>query len=85
MTDVSGQADVAFRFPFSDGITEILFNARDYELVGYVRNGIETVMTKQVVVSGPAAVRPARPIQAAARGYQGADQRRTLCPSVGNS
>jgi len=53
VTDVTGQADIAFRFPFTDGISEILFNASTYELVGYVRSGIETVMTRQVVVTGP--------------------------------
>jgi hypothetical protein len=53
VTDVTGQADVAFRFPFTDGITEILFNARTYELVGYVRGGSETVITKEVNVTGP--------------------------------
>jgi hypothetical protein len=58
VTDVTGQADVAFRFPFSDGVTEILLNASTYQLVGYVRGGVETVITKEVTVSGPGSVTP---------------------------
>lgn len=58
VTDVTGQADLAFRFPFTDGITEILFNASTYALVGYVRDGIETVITKEVPVTGPGSVKP---------------------------
>jgi len=50
---VAGQADVAFRFPFTSGVTEILLNARTYQLVGYVRDGAETVITKEEVVSRP--------------------------------
>jgi hypothetical protein len=53
VTDVTGQADVAFRFPFTDGVTEILLNASTHQFVGYVRGGIETVITKEVTVSGP--------------------------------
>jgi hypothetical protein len=56
---VTGQADVAFRFPFTDGITEILFNASTYQFAGYVRDGIETVITKEVTVSGPGSLTPA--------------------------
>jgi hypothetical protein len=59
VTDVTGQADVAFRFPFTDGITEILLNARTYQVTGYVRNGVETIITKEVIVSGPGRVTPA--------------------------
>ena len=58
VTDVTGQADLAFRFPFTDGVTEILFNASTYQFVGYVRNGIETVITKEVTVSGPGSLTP---------------------------
>ncbi|HEV2255454.1 MAG TPA: hypothetical protein VGS06_19950 [Streptosporangiaceae bacterium] len=58
VTDVTGQADVAFRFPFTDGITEILFNASTYQFAGYVRGGIETVITKEVTVSGPGSLTP---------------------------
>jgi len=55
---VTGQADVAFRFPFSDGVTEILLNASTHQLVGYVRGGGETVITKEVTVSGPGSSTP---------------------------
>jgi hypothetical protein len=58
VTDVSGQADVAFRFPFTDGITEILLNASTHRFVGYVRDGAETVITKEVTVSGPGSLTP---------------------------
>jgi hypothetical protein len=58
VTDVAGQADVAFRFPFSDGVTEILFNARTYTFAGYVRDGAETVITKAEPVSGPGSLTP---------------------------
>jgi hypothetical protein len=56
VTDVTGQADVAFRFPFTDGITEVLFNASTHLFAGYVRGGVETVITKEVTVSGPGSV-----------------------------
>jgi hypothetical protein len=58
VTDVTGQADVALRFPFTDGITETLFNASSYQFAGYVRDGIETVITKEVTVSGPGSLTP---------------------------
>ncbi len=58
VTDVTGQADVAFRFPFSDGIAEILFNASTHLFVGYVRGGVETVITKEVTVAGPGSLTP---------------------------
>jgi hypothetical protein len=58
VTDVTGQADVALRFPFTDGITEILFSASTHEFVGYVRGGVETVITEEVTVSGPGSVTP---------------------------
>jgi hypothetical protein len=57
VTDVTGQHDVALHFPFTDGVTEILFNARTHEFAGYVRDGVETVLTLQLPVSGPAAGR----------------------------
>jgi hypothetical protein len=59
ITDVAGQADLALRFPFTDGVTEILFNASTYRLVGYVRNGTETVITKVAEVTGPGSLTPA--------------------------
>jgi len=57
VTDLTGQADVALRFPFTNGVTEILFNANSY-VVGYVRDGIETVITKEVPVTGPGSLTP---------------------------
>jgi hypothetical protein len=59
VTDVTGQADVAFRYPFADGVTEILFNASAHLFAGYVRNGVQTVITKEVPVSGPGSRTPA--------------------------
>jgi hypothetical protein len=53
VTDVAGRADVAFRFPFTDGVTEILFNASTHKFAGYVRDGSQTVITKEAAVSGP--------------------------------
>ncbi len=41
VTDVTGQADVAVRFPFTDGVTEILLNASTRQFVGYVRGDHE--------------------------------------------
>ncbi len=58
VTDVTGQADVAFRFPFTDGVTEILFSASTHQFVGYVRGGVETVITKEVTVSEPGSFTP---------------------------
>jgi hypothetical protein len=58
VTDVTGQADVAFRFPFTGGITKILLNASTDKVAGYVRNGVETIITKEVTVSGPGSVTP---------------------------
>jgi hypothetical protein len=59
LTDVTGQHDVAFRFPFTDGVTEILFNAGTHQLVGYVRNGVQTVLTKAAIAPGPGLFPPA--------------------------
>jgi hypothetical protein len=42
----------------TDGITEILLNASTYQFAGYVRGGIETVITKEVTVSGPGSLTP---------------------------
>jgi hypothetical protein len=58
VTDVTGQADDAFRFPFTDGITEILLSASTHQFVGYVRDGVETVSTEEVTVSGPGSLTP---------------------------
>jgi hypothetical protein len=58
VTDVTGQSDLAFRFPFTGGVTEILLSASAHRFVGYVRDGIETVITKEVAVSGPGSLTP---------------------------
>jgi len=58
VTDVTGQPDLAFRFPFTGGVTEILLNASTHRFVGCVRDGIETVTTKEVPVSGPGSLTP---------------------------
>lgn len=57
LTDVSGHADIALRFPFRDGVTEILFSASNYALVGYVRDGVQTVLTKAIAVTGPGSLK----------------------------
>jgi hypothetical protein len=53
LTGVTGQADVAFEFPYTNGVTAILLNARTYQFVGYVKNGVQTIVAKQSIVSGP--------------------------------
>ena len=58
VTDVTGQADVAFRYPFTDGVTEILLNASTHKFAGFVRGGVETVVTKEVAVTGPGSSTP---------------------------
>ncbi len=58
VTDVAGQADVAFHFPFTDGITEILVSARTHRFAGYVRDGVETVITKEAPVAGAGSSAP---------------------------
>jgi hypothetical protein len=58
VTDVTGQADVAFSFTFNDGITEILLNASTHRFAGYLRDGAETVITKEVTVAGPGSYTP---------------------------
>jgi hypothetical protein len=58
VTDVAGQADLAFRFPFTDGVTEILVNASTDKFAGFVRGGVETVVTKEVAVTGPGSSTP---------------------------
>ena len=59
-----------FRFPFTGGITEILFNASTYQLAGYVRGGTEIVITKEALVSGPGSLKPSRPYAGVARSGQ---------------
>ena len=58
VTDVAGQADIAFHFPFTGGITEILVSARTHRFAGYVRDGVETVITRQAPVAGPGSSAP---------------------------
>jgi hypothetical protein len=58
VTDVTGAADLAFRFPFTDGTTEILLNASTHRFAGFVRGGAETVITKAMTVSGPGSSTP---------------------------
>jgi len=58
VTDATGQADLAFCYPFTGGITQILLSASTHQFVGYVRDGVETVITKQVTVSGPGSFMP---------------------------
>jgi hypothetical protein len=57
-TDAAGRQDIAFTFPARDGVTAILVNARlvnagtiQYE--GYVRDGHQTLVLNQALVSGP--------------------------------
>jgi hypothetical protein len=53
ITDSAGRADVEFSFPFTNGVTGILFDARTYQFAGYVKGGVQTLLLKQVNVSGP--------------------------------
>jgi hypothetical protein len=62
VTDAAGNQDIAFTFPSQDGVTAILVNAKllsagtiQYE--GYVRDGKQTLVLNQALVSGPG-VRP---------------------------
>jgi hypothetical protein len=59
LTDAAGNQDIAFTFPAQDGVTAILVNAKllsagtiQYE--GYVRDGQQTLVLNQALVSGPA-------------------------------
>jgi hypothetical protein len=57
LTDAAGRADVEFSFPFTRGVTGILFSASTYRIAGYVDNGAVTLLLQQANVSGPG-VRP---------------------------
>ena len=57
ITDSAGRADVEFSFPFTNGVTGILFDARTYQFAGYVKGGVQTLLLQQANVSGPG-VRP---------------------------
>jgi hypothetical protein len=62
VTDAAGQQDIAFTFPRQDGVTAILvnadlLNAGTVQYEGYVRDGQQTLVLNQALVSGPG-VRP---------------------------
>ena len=62
ITNTAGQKDIAFTFPAQDGVTAILINARrlnagTIQYDGYVRDGQQTLVLNQALVSGPG-VRP---------------------------
>jgi hypothetical protein len=62
ITDAAGKQDIAFTFPAQDGVTAILVNASllntgEIQYEGYVRNGQQTLVVNQALVSGPG-VRP---------------------------
>ncbi|HEY1919258.1 MAG TPA: hypothetical protein VGH27_27120 [Streptosporangiaceae bacterium] len=62
ITNAAGQQDIAFTFPARDGVTAILVNARQLDAGtvqydGYVRDGQQTLVLDQALVSGPG-VRP---------------------------
>ena len=57
LTDAAGRADVEFSFPFTDGVTGILLDARTCQFAGYVQNGTQTLLLRQANVSGPG-IRP---------------------------
>jgi hypothetical protein len=57
ITDAAGRADVELSFPFTSGVTGILFAASTYQFAGYVQNGAPTLLLQQANVAGPG-VRP---------------------------
>jgi hypothetical protein len=57
ITDAAGRTDVEFSFPFTGGVTGILFDARTYQFAGYVKGSAQTLLLQQANVSGPG-VRP---------------------------
>jgi hypothetical protein len=62
VTNAAGQQDIAFTFPAQDGVTAILMNAHQLDAGiiqydGYVRDGQQTLVLNQALVSGPG-VRP---------------------------
>jgi hypothetical protein len=57
VTDTVGRADIEFRFPFTNGVTGILLDARTYRFAGYVKDGAQTLLLRQANVAGPG-VRP---------------------------
>ena len=62
ITDAAGHQDLEFTFPAQDGVTGILVNATlldkgEIQYEGYVRDGQQTLVLNQTLVSGPG-VRP---------------------------
>jgi len=57
VTDAAGHLDQAFTFPAGDGVTQILLNASTLQYAGFVRDGQQTLVLRQNLVSGPG-VRP---------------------------
>ncbi|HEX6518607.1 MAG TPA: hypothetical protein VF070_01125 [Streptosporangiaceae bacterium] len=53
VTDVAGQRDIEFTFPFTDGVTGLLLNASTYQFAGYVKAGAQSLLLKQAMVPGP--------------------------------
>jgi len=58
VTDAAGQKDIAFTFPSQDGVTAILVNASllnagAIQYDGYMRDGQQTLVLNQALVSGP--------------------------------
>jgi hypothetical protein len=53
ITDAAGRADVEFSFPFTGGVTGILFDASTFQFAGYVESGAQTLLLQQANVSGP--------------------------------
>ena len=57
ITDAAGRVDVELSFPFTGGVTGILFDASTYRFAGYVQSGAQTLLLQQANVAGPG-VRP---------------------------
>jgi hypothetical protein len=62
ITDAAGHQDIEFTFPAQDGVTGILVNATllgkgEIQYEGYLRDGQQTLVLNQTLVSGPG-VRP---------------------------
>jgi len=53
ITDAAGRADVEFSFPFTGGVTRILFDVSTFQFASYVENGTQTLLLQQANVSGP--------------------------------
>jgi hypothetical protein len=53
ITDAAGRADLEFSFPFTSGVTGILFDASTYRFAGYVQSGAQTLLLQQANVAGP--------------------------------